>query len=50
MLEHTRELIIKLESLGIQPSPEKDGDGEEEGEKVWEDVEGSDDDGDVEMS
>ena len=50
MLEHIRELITKLESLGIQPSPEKDEDDEEEEEEGWEDVEGSDDDGDVEMS
>ena len=48
MLEHTRERIAKLESFGIQPSPEKDGDDEEE--EGREDVEGSDDDGDVEMS
>ena len=48
LLGHTHELIAKLESLGIQPSPEKDGDEEEE--EGWEDVEGSDDDGDVEMS
>ena len=47
LLEHTRELITKLESLGIQPSPEQDDGDEEEG---WEDIEGSDDDGDVEMS
>ncbi|KAH9945181.1 uncharacterized protein BXZ73DRAFT_73368 [Epithele typhae] len=45
LLEHTRELIGKLESLGIQPSPEQDGeDGEE-----WEDAEESDED-DVDMS
>ena len=48
LLEHVRELIAKLEALGIQPSPEKEGSDEEGG---WEDVEGSDDeDGDVEMS
>ena len=47
LLEHTRELITKLESLGIQSSPEQDDGDEEEG---WEDIEGSDDDGDVEMS
>ncbi|KAH9850375.1 hypothetical protein C2E23DRAFT_836255 [Lenzites betulinus] len=46
LLEHARELIAKLESLGIQPSPEQDGsDGE-----GWEDTEGSDEDEDVEMS
>ncbi|TBU48851.1 TPR-like protein [Dichomitus squalens] len=48
LLEHTRELIAKLESLGIQPSPEIDGDDEDE--EGWDDVEGSDGDGDVEMS
>ncbi|KAM5535934.1 hypothetical protein V8D89_010374 [Ganoderma adspersum] len=47
LLEHTQELISKLESLGIQPSPDKDEDNEEQG---WEDVDGSDDDEDVEMS
>ncbi|KAI0671745.1 hypothetical protein C8Q78DRAFT_1189558 [Trametes maxima] len=48
LLEHVRELISKLEALGIQPSPDKEGSDEEGG---WEDVEGSDDDdGDVEMS
>ncbi|KAI1797119.1 TPR-like protein [Ganoderma leucocontextum] len=47
LLEHTRELISKLETLGIHPSPEKDGDDDGEG---WEDVDGSDDDEDVEMS
>ncbi|KAI0359859.1 TPR-like protein [Trametes cingulata] len=48
LLEHVRELIAKLEALGIQPSPDKEGSDEEGG---WEDIEGSDDeDGDVEMS
>ncbi len=47
LLDHVRELISKLESLGVHPSPE---DGDEEGEG-WEDVEGSDEeDGDVDMS
>ncbi|KAI0833481.1 hypothetical protein BC628DRAFT_1406501 [Trametes gibbosa] len=46
LLEHARELISKLESLGIQPTPEQDGSDREGG---WEDIEGSDDD-DVEMS
>ncbi|KAI0649106.1 hypothetical protein C8Q79DRAFT_1109415 [Trametes meyenii] len=47
LLEHVRELISKLEALGIQPSPDKEGSDEEGG---WEDVEGSDDDDDdVEM-
>nr|VWO96198.1 Myo-inositol-2-dehydrogenase [Ganoderma boninense] len=45
LLEHTQELIAKLESFGIHPSPDNEGD-EEEG---WEDVDGSDDE-DVEMS
>ena len=47
LLEHTQELISKLVSLGIQPSPDKD---EDDGEEGWEDVNGSDDDEDVEMS
>ena len=47
LLEHTRELISKLESLGIEASLEKDGDDDDEG---WEDADGSDDDGDIEMS
>ena len=47
LLEHVRELIAKLEALGIQPSPEEEGNAGEDG---WEDIEGSDDDGDVEMS
>ncbi|CDO73722.1 hypothetical protein BN946_scf185015.g50 [Trametes cinnabarina] len=48
LLEHVRELIAKLEALGIQPSPDQEG-GDEDGD--WENVEDSDDeDGDVEMS
>jgi len=47
LLEHTRELIAKLDAQGIQPSPEDGGDAED----GWEDVDGSEDeDGDVEMS
>ncbi|KAI0001420.1 hypothetical protein BJV74DRAFT_818500 [Russula compacta] len=45
--EHVKELISKLEELGVKPSPEDDGgdDGD------WEDYEGSDDsESDVEMS
>lgn len=49
LLDHVKELIAKLESQGVQPSPEDDGDdGEEDG--GWEDVEGSGEDEDVEMS
>lgn len=46
--EHARELVAKLEALGIKPSP----DGEDEGEgEEWEDEDGSEDgDGDVEMA
>ena len=49
LLEHVKELIAKLESQGIQPSPEdegEEGDGDEDG---WEDADGEDDE-DVEMS
>ncbi|KAJ7650232.1 hypothetical protein FB45DRAFT_887366 [Roridomyces roridus] len=49
LLEHAKELIAKLDALGIKPSPvAEEGEGEE-----WEDVEGSEDedgDGDVEMA
>ncbi|KAI0091282.1 hypothetical protein BDY19DRAFT_934916 [Irpex rosettiformis] len=52
LLDHTKELIAKLENMGIQPPSDDDqDDGEGEGEAdegEWEDV-GSDD-GDVEMS
>jgi len=37
--EHVKELISKLEELGVKPSPEDD-DQDDEGE--WEDYEGSD--------
>ncbi|KAG6851109.1 hypothetical protein H0H93_000989 [Arthromyces matolae] len=48
LLEHVSELITKLDSLGIAPSP-MDG-GEDEGEDGWEDDEGSiESDEDVEM-
>jgi hypothetical protein len=49
MREHIEELIFKLEVLGIKPSPE--GDGQDDDDDEWEDYEGSDDNGsDVEMS
>jgi hypothetical protein len=49
MREHIEELISKLEVLGITPSPE--GDGQDDDDDEWEDYEGSDDNGsDVEMS
>ncbi|KAG6812957.1 hypothetical protein H0H92_015076 [Tricholoma furcatifolium] len=48
LLEHTNELIAKLEALGVAPSPVDAEDGE--GEDGWEDVEGNDDsDEDVDM-
>ncbi|KAJ7104136.1 hypothetical protein B0H15DRAFT_766922 [Mycena belliarum] len=49
LLEHVKELVAKLDALGIKPSPagEDEGDAQEE----WEDVDGSEDgDGDVEMA
>ncbi|KAG5634925.1 hypothetical protein H0H81_000315 [Sphagnurus paluster] len=49
LLEHVKELIAKLEALGIAPSSIDAGEGEQE--DGWEDIPGSDDsDGDVEMS
>ena len=49
LLEHTQELIAKLDALGIAPSPLEDGGSDDEGE-AWEDVDDSDDDdGDVKM-
>ncbi|KAM6504523.1 hypothetical protein JOM56_001466 [Amanita muscaria] len=45
LLEHVKELIAKLETQGITPSPAGDNeDGDE-----WEDAESEDEDGDVEM-
>ncbi|KAF7797097.1 hypothetical protein EIP86_008289 [Pleurotus ostreatoroseus] len=49
LLEHVKELIGKLEALGINSSPDEEDDGEEGEEGDWEDVDGSDD-SDVEMS
>ncbi|KAJ7158752.1 hypothetical protein C8R46DRAFT_1290825 [Mycena filopes] len=49
LLEHVKELVAKLDALGIKPSPLGEDDGEGQGD--WEDVEGSEDeDGDVEMA
>ncbi|KAJ6494846.1 hypothetical protein C8R47DRAFT_1194737 [Mycena vitilis] len=46
LLEHVKELVAKLDALGIKPSPVDD---DQEGE--WEDADDSeDDDGDVEMA
>jgi hypothetical protein len=42
MLDHVRELILKLDELGIKPSlNDADGDEDEEGE--WEDASSEDD-------
>ena len=47
MREHVNELISKLEELGVKPSPEDDGQDDND----WEDYEGSDgSDSDVKMS
>jgi hypothetical protein len=50
-LEHTKELIEKLDSLGIAASPLDDGDGAEDEDDDWgiDDDESLDGDGDVEM-
>ena len=45
VLEHTSELVSQLASLGIQPSPDDDGDEDE-----WEGIDSSDEDGDVVMT
>ena len=48
LLEHVKELITKLDAIGIASSPLEDGNDDEGGE--WESVDGSEDeDGDVEM-
>lgn len=50
MLEHIKELIAKLDSLGISASPLEDGPDEEGDEEEWESDDGSvDHDGDVDM-
>lgn len=43
LLEHVKELIAKLDALGVTASPMEDGDGEGDGEGEWED------DSDVDM-
>ncbi|KAF8206400.1 hypothetical protein K438DRAFT_1578140 [Mycena galopus ATCC 62051] len=48
LLEHVKELVAKLDALGIKPSPVAEGDGDDEGE--WEDEGSDDEDGDVEMA
>jgi hypothetical protein len=50
-LEHTKELIEKLERLGIAASPLDDGDGAGDEDDDWEsdNDECLDEDGDVEM-
>ncbi|KAL0573692.1 hypothetical protein V5O48_008263 [Marasmius crinis-equi] len=48
LLEHVKELIGKLEALGIKVPPPGEEDGEGEGE--WVDEDSADEDGDVDMS
>ena len=50
-MEHTKELIVKLESLGIAASPLDEGDGAEDEDDDWgtDNEESVDGDGDVEM-
>ncbi|KAG7089599.1 hypothetical protein E1B28_011266 [Marasmius oreades] len=47
LLDHVRELIAKLDALGIKVSTEEDG---ADGEGEWIDEDSADEDGDVEMS
>ncbi len=50
MLEHIKELIAQLDSMGISASPLEDGPDEEGDEDDWESDDGSiDHDGDVDM-
>jgi len=50
LLDHAKELITKLDALGITPSPIADEEGNGGDGDEWEDLEGSEDgDGDVEM-
>ncbi|KAL0061914.1 hypothetical protein AAF712_011198 [Marasmius tenuissimus] len=48
LLDHVKELIGKLEALGIKASPPEEDDGEGEGD--WVDEDSADEDGDVEMT
>lgn len=49
LLEHVKELISKLDEMGIKPSPTEEAGGEGD-EDEWESDDGSlDGDGDVEM-
>lgn len=49
LLEHVKELIAKLDALGIAPSPSESG-GSDCDDEGWEDVDSSEDgDGDVKM-
>ena len=50
LLEHVKELIAKLDALGITTSSIEDGDGNGGDEAEWEDASDSENnDGDVEM-
>lgn len=51
LLEHAKELIQKLDSLGIAASPLDDGDGADDDDDDWgtDNDESVDGDGDVEM-
>ncbi|EAU85476.1 hypothetical protein CC1G_06377 [Coprinopsis cinerea okayama7 len=46
IIDHCEELVAKLDSMGIKPSPIEDAD---EGGEEWEDIGSEDEDGDVEM-
>lgn len=48
LLEHVRELIRKLDSLGVKPSPAAEVDARDDGEG-WEDEASEEEDDDVEM-
>jgi hypothetical protein len=48
LLEHVRELIRKLDSSGVKPSPSVEADAEDDGEE-WEDETSEGDGEDIEM-